>query len=170
MLHEKLNAKYDSKNSFRLTVSMFVVFPGIKEADFKNLLFNSHAGIVIVLYEPALNHILCHVVKEVADESEHWIFKKINNKASVLYRKDIIRRGALIEGVGEREDNDDFQTLRVFFWASTAVAVGVLYRPRSTDTGYRLAPYSASLLDGITTALTPQQVQLAIVGGYPRSP
>ena len=174
ILLEKHNAKYDSKNSLNLTVSMFVVFPDSTAADVNNLLFNSPAGILIVLFDPAVTADCCSVVWAVTDESDRWFYRMITTYAVVLYRKDIIRDVALVESVSITGDNSKLQTLRVVFWGtrmnpSTAVAVGVLYLARHK--GYRLAPtaYSSSLLAGIKAALTRQQVRF-LVGVFTCTP
>ena len=165
VLFEEFNEKTDTKSTLSLIVACFVVFPDFKAGDLKNLLTNHPAGLLIVLFDPAVAgaNTVDNVVKAVMAESVHWCVTELGSAGVALYRNGVIREVALVESVVGNGEASRLQTLRVVFHGnkmnpSTAVAVGVVSLVRESSA----VPYSAPLLESIKSALSRNEVRILL--------
>ena len=171
LMEEAVNEKTDTKNSLNLVISLYVVFPDFDTEDLKNLLFNAPARLLVMLFDPATNpRARANVVEAVTSDhwrGSHWEYKTIGGPLGVasgviLYSTNTVREVAFVETVGGPSEDTKLQTMNVYLWGSkwnpnTAVAVGVLYLAHNNR--FRHAAYSASLMDGIKSALKRQQAR-----------
>ena len=165
VLFEEFNEKTDKKSTLSLIVACFVVFPDFKAGNLNNLLINHPAGLLIVLFDPAVagTNTVDNVVKAVMAESVHWCVTELGSAGVALYRTGVIREVALVESVVGNGEASRLQTLRVVLRGnkmnpSTAVAVGVVSLVRESSA----VPYSAPLLESIKSALSRNQARILL--------
>ena len=165
VLFEEFNEKTDKKSTLSLIVACFVVFPDFKAGNLNNLLINHPAGLLIVLFDPAVagTNTVDNVVEAVMAESDHWCVTELGSAGVALYRDRVIRDVALVESVVGTGEASRLQTLRVVLRGnkmnpSTAVAVGVVSLVRESSA----VPYSAPLLESIKSALSRNEVRILL--------
>ena len=158
------NPKTDQKNTINLTVAQFVVFQSVDPAEFRTLLWNNPAALLVVLFGPLSEpaHI-ADVIDRVVQACDLWSCKTLGVYGKVLYRHCRICNVGFLDRVSMAGEAGVLQTMRVVLEAnsfnpSTAVAVGVMFPELACAKSW--LPYSPDLLQMIKTTLHNRQVRI----------
>ena len=158
------NPQTDQKNTINLTVAQFVVFQSVDPDEFRALLWNNTAALLVVLYGPHSDPaLIADVINSVVLACGSWRCKTLGVYGKVLYRPCRISSVHLQDCVTMTDDACLLQTMRVVlegnsFNPSTAVAAGVMFPAFACEKSW--LPYSPALLQKIKTTLHKRQVRI----------
>ena len=169
---EPFNPQTDQKNTINLIVAQFVVFQDVHINQFKRMLYDHPASILVVLFdlmgEPSR---FAEVIDDVVQTSQHWECNTLGVCGKVLYRPCRIQTVRFLARVSIAGESSVLQTMRVVlkgngFNPCTAVAVGVMIPELESATPW--PPYSPAFLQMIKTTLLLQQVRIlmGVFTGY----
>ena len=158
------NPQTDQKNTINLTVAQFVVFQSVDPDEFRALLWNNTAALLVVLYGPHSDPaLIADVINSVVLACNSWRCKTLGVYGKVLYRPCRISSVHLQDCVTMTDDACLLQTMRVVlegnsYNPSTAVAAGVMFPAFACEKSW--LPYSPALLQKIKTTLHKRQVRI----------